>query len=222
LSNEAALQAWIEATLPTPVAILREIADVSPPHHAVLTKIAYELEHTVLVSHPAPHHAVLTKIAYELEHTVLVSRPAPLIAANASFSHLLLEIRDLRKEIDALDAPEERLTGQLRRLDEEKKDLEWQIAEMRRTLDGQTFEKYRKRQRELDAIRDAEGEWRAAKIGEERKARLHALWGERHSLREEIAGQSNRLREEQMRHEWYAESRANAVIEERHEFGTGM
>jgi chromosome segregation ATPase len=199
LSNEEALQAWIDATLPTPVAILREIADVSPPHDAVLTKIACELE-----------------------HAVLVSRPAPLIAANASFSYLLFEIHDLRKEIDALDAPEERLTEQLRRLDEEKKDLEWQIAEMRRTLDGQTFEKYRKRQRELDAIRDAEDERRAAKIGEERKARLHELWGERHSLREEIAGQSNRLREERTRHEWYAESRANAVIEERQEFGTGM
>ena len=44
----AQIQSWIDATGPTPMQILRRIAEESPPHAGVLTLICDELEKSIL------------------------------------------------------------------------------------------------------------------------------------------------------------------------------
>jgi septal ring factor EnvC (AmiA/AmiB activator) len=193
--SETALHTWIESTRPSPFAILRKIAELSPDHRSVLLLLATELEQTMEVICPAPP-------------------PAPLVAEAAPDD---AERITIESEIRALSEREQKLRQTIQELGREKEELTSAVARIKRTLEKQTFDRHRRASAQKSERDMAQARKTLEKNKRRASARYNELWGERKQLKDALAKVNNELDEERHFQAHFAEVRANAQLPPRAE-----
>jgi hypothetical protein len=175
---EVDLHRWIDDRRPPPVAVLREIADRSPTHRSILLLIAAELERVPLP--PPPPASPPQDSAY----------PRP------SRAEVTAEINVLSDREDALSAMvDERTRERALLLDA--------IAQFKRVLAGETFERVHEQPRPMAPL----------KADRPVGAKRTELWGERQHLQDALLKARAELEAERAMQVQLAGIRGSARIE---------
>jgi hypothetical protein len=186
----AALRKWINQDDPTPFDILRAIAQISPIHQNILTRIADELESVMSIPHP----------------------PSPHIGRGSKISASLLEGYDLQVEIEKLGNEELEMRDRLKELNREKTEFETVLAERRRLLAKHAFDRYAIKKAERDQLERELKEQLINKKKHDATLMFTRLWGEGRHLRDELSKCVQALDAEREIHIKLADNRAQSVV----------
>jgi regulator of replication initiation timing len=188
--SAADIQAWIEGHDPSPIAILRRIASVSPPHERVLTLIADELARFPLGSLEEP--------IFELNDDAM-----------DEISDIQGRIHDLARETEALEQEEELLKGQLAEARAARAEVQSEWERYRNLIGRSTFTP------QGDAERDAQQRRAEALIlrgdeEHERSVTYNQLWGANKFLKGETEALQAKINEQRAYHASYIAKKAAA------------
>jgi uncharacterized coiled-coil DUF342 family protein len=148
-------------------------------------------------------------IADELEEVVKVEKPV-IVEPPPRRKRKAVTPRTRPEEIASLEEKEGELAAKIKDLSEKRDELEEVVARMRRTLDAQNRERWRKA--EAEKAEKAAVMEKETKVKNERdaNARYNELWGEKQQLREVLAKIHLTLKEERALQERCAEMLATA------------
>jgi chromosome segregation ATPase len=189
--SEATLQAWIDSSHPSPFHVLRKIAEMSPNHRSILLLLAEELEKT----------------------SDAVCRTQPSSPPEPAADLIEEERTEIESEIAALSQREEELTAMIQDLNHQREELAEAVCRMKRILTDQTFERYQRTTAQRSERKSAQVMAAETKYRNREATRYNELWGERQQLKETVVKLKDKLENERLLQEKYAENRATARLD---------
>ncbi|OHT04275.1 hypothetical protein TRFO_28261 [Tritrichomonas foetus] len=193
--REDEVQQWIDENDPSPIEILKRIAEVSLPHHNALMKIANELEE--IASTPVP-----PQISEEYNRRSM----------RCKLADVLLETRDIECSINDKQEREKVLRARLEYMTRQRDEMKQRYLDYDRIVQNEKFNKYYDLKRGVDIEKQAKDFERDTEINKKVQIEFSQLWGESRLLRDEISKISEKLEQNRIFHEKFAHERAQKKL----------
>lgn len=194
-TKAAQVQNWIDEFQPSPIEILRKIAEVSQPHQKLLTLICNELE-------KFPPDKLKDPIS-ELNND-----------AFDEIAGIKIRSHDLEGEIENLKYEEDDLKRQLKEAEDDLQKTKEEYERYKRLVDMSTFNHFDNEQETKK--RNDQVQMLTTKLrNDDESVQYNALWGENKHLSDETKKLESKIEQQRKLHEEFIHKRALKIAEKR-------
>ncbi|OHT07180.1 hypothetical protein TRFO_01314 [Tritrichomonas foetus] len=194
-SKAAQVQAWIDEFNPSPIEVLRKIAQVSQPHQHLLNLICDELEKYPPEKLKDPIHE-LNDDAFD------------------QITGIKIRSQDLEGETEELRIEEEELKRKLKEAEDNLAKTKDEYDRYKRLVSMSTFTSYEKEQEALKTNHQVEL-LTTKPVNTNDSKRYNSIWGENNHLRDETKKLQKKIDQERSKHHEYTQRKAMKIAEKR-------